>query len=136
MVNQGKMTRILGWTFLLLIGIVSCKEEAEPTSFQGQVVFADDNAPFLNGYIEFTARGDGASGKLADFRQLPLNVDNGTFEITFDANEDIVDFNIEVSDTVFLDVIGPEDGLDCGSIPCEGIASGGNYRNLVISVPR
>ncbi|MDW3194446.1 MAG: hypothetical protein R8G66_18865 [Cytophagales bacterium] len=136
MINRGKIIRILGWSLLLLTAVIACKEEAEPTMFQGQVVFADDNEPFLNGYIEFTAGSDGASGKLADFRELPLEAKNGAFEIIFDANEDIVSFNIEVSDTVFFDVIGPEDGLDCGAIPCEEISPGNDYRNLIIRVPR
>lgn len=120
----------------MFIGFMSCKEAAEPTTFQGKVVFADDNAPFVNGYIEFTARGDGASGKLAEFRELPLAATNGEFDLTFPANEDIVSISLEVRDTVFLDVIGPNGGLNCGVIPCEEIAPGNVYSNLVISVPR
>ncbi len=130
------MRRYLGWFILFLLGAVSCKEEEDPTSFQGEVVYADDNAPFLRGNIQFTAKGTGAGGKVTDFRQFPLDVENGAFEITFEANEDIIGFDIEVSDTVFFERIGPEQGLDCGAIPCEGISPGRNYRDLIIRVPR
>lgn len=127
--------RFLGWSFLLLLGFISCSEEEDPTTFQGEVVYANDNSPFLRGNIQFTAKGTGAGGKVTDFRQLPLN-NNGAFEINFAANEDIIGFDIEVSDTVFFERIGSEQGLDCGSIPCEAVAPGRNYRDLVIRVPR
>lgn len=131
-----EIRRFLSWFFLLLLVVVSCKEEEGPTSFQGVVVYADDNTPFLRGSIQFTAKGSGTGGKVADSRQFSLAMNNGAFDIAFQANEDIASFDIEVSDTVFFERIGPEQGLDCVSISCVGIAPGQNYSDLVITVPR
>lgn len=90
-------------TILIFLGCLSCKEDPQPTSFQGVVVYEDDGVRFIDGTITILERSNskniGAGPNTSDFRKIYLDILNGQFNVNFDAKEDVTEYRINVSDT-------------------------------------
>ncbi|HHP7242477.1 MAG TPA: hypothetical protein ACFCUD_12435 [Cyclobacteriaceae bacterium] len=127
------------WILITFLACTSCKEDPQPTSFQGVVVYEDDGARLTNGRMTISSEGNskniGAGPNVIDVKIISLDSGNGEFNVMFNANEDVIDYQIVIQDFtrtdasfVFID--------ECGSIACNGIKPGKAYENLVIEVPR
>lgn len=125
--------------FLVFLICFACKEDPQPTSFEGMVVYQDDGARFTEGRMTISSEGDpkfiGDGSNVIDVAIIALDSTNGTFNVMFDANEDIIDYQIVIRDfnKPDLSIVFIE---NCGYILCEGIKPGKAYTDLIIEVPR
>lgn len=114
---------------------MSCKEDPQPTSFDGVVVYDDDGLPFTKGVIKITSEGNsngiGTGRNFIELKQSNLDTANGSFNLFFFANDEIESFDILIDNgDINFDL------TECGSIQCQGIKPGISYTDLVIEVPR
>ena len=132
-------------SFLIIALLLGCEEEVHgPTSFEGKVVYADDETPFTSGFVEidFNQYRVGTSSLLG-FERILISED-GSFLLEFDQNEDIDYFAIEIevisyidsTIILFTDSYTEISGLDCSPYNCDEIEPGKDYKNLLIKVPR
>ena len=127
----------LGLVFYCLL-FISCDKEsttvANPTSFSGKVIFSDTGQPFV-GSIQFTGLKNRfpVSENIANKRQ---NLDSeGTFNLTFDANNEIGTFVITISEPPDSE-LNPSSiaSYSCGELDCEIVVPGKVYENLIFEV--
>ncbi|UZR99805.1 hypothetical protein [Chondrinema litorale] len=137
------MKRYIIFCFIVLL--YSCEDEViGPTSFEGKVVYADDETPFNTGYINIGSNQYRVgTPDLLDFKRVIIS-DDGSFNVEFEQDENIDYFDIEIEVITYVDSIGfiysgnylQSSGLDCTPYNCDEIEPGKDYKNLLIKVPR
>jgi len=119
--------------------------QAQPTIFQGRVLYSDTNEPVFNARIRIIASESVLFAGDLSIETLDGNLDasaQGTFDITFNADSRIDYFSVSV--TIFDDenqnlIIGGSNignGMVCSPIGCDDFVPGNEYTDLTILVPK
>jgi len=119
--------------------------QAQPTIFQGRVLYSDTNEPVSNASFFIVGRESVlfAGDITIEFNDVMLDTaSQGEFDITFNADPEIDYFFVGVD---FFDeqnpglIIGGSDfanGMVCGPVGCDDFVPGNEYTDLTIVVPR
>jgi hypothetical protein len=119
--------------------------QAQPTIFQGEVLYADNSEPVSNakiGIIGFESFLFGGDVPIETLEGILDKSAQGEFNLTFKADPDIDYFFIGVT---FYDqanpglIIGGSDfanGMVCSPVDCRSFEPGKEYTGLTIVVPR
>jgi len=119
--------------------------EAQPTTFQGRVLYSDTNEPVSSSMIRIIARESALFAGDISIETLDGTLDDSTqgiFSITFRADSRIDYFSVGVT---FFDeevpdlIIGSSNlanGMVCNPIDCDSFIPGNEYTDLTILVPR
>ena len=150
-VNKSKSVFIIAFMFaMMLFGCESDdnkedEPQAQPTIFQGRVLYSDTNEPVFNARIRIIASESVLFAGDLSIETLDGNLDasaQGTFDITFNADSRIDYFSVSV--TIFDDenqnlIIGGSNignGMVCSPIGCDDFVPGNEYTDLTILVPK
>ncbi len=119
--------------------------QAEPTVFQGRVLYSDTNEPVSSAVIRIIAFESVLFAGDISIETLDGILDESTqgdFNLMFKANSDIDNFSIGVD---FFDPENPglliggsgiANGMVCNPIDCDAFLPGNEYNDLTILVPR
>ena len=119
--------------------------QAQPTIFQGRVLYSDTNEPVSNASFFIVGRESVlfAGDITIEFNDVMLDTaSQGEFDITFNADPEIDYFFVGVD---FFDeqnpglIIGGSDfanGMVCSPVGCDDFVPGNEYTDLTIVVPR
>jgi hypothetical protein len=119
--------------------------QAQPTIFQGRVLYSDTKEPVTNTTIWVTASENElfAGDVIIESKSVMLSdTSQGEFNITFSSDPRIDYFTFEVN---FFDEEVPDliiggsnfaNGMVCNPIDCDDYVPGNEYTDLTIVVPR
>lgn len=119
--------------------------QVQPTVFQGEVLYSDNNEPVSSAIIRIIARESVLFAGDISIETLDGNLNafsQGKFYLIFKADLDIDYFSIGVD---FFDenvpdlIIGGSDisnGMICKPVDCDAFVPGNEYTDLIILVPR
>lgn len=119
--------------------------QAQPTVFQGRVLYSDTNEPVSSSMIRIIARESALFAGDISIETLDGTLDastQGIFNITFRADSRIDYFSVGVT---FFDeevpdlIIGSSNianGMVCSPVGCDYFVPGNEYTDLTIVVPR
>ncbi|MEM8927061.1 MAG: hypothetical protein AAGC45_02570 [Bacteroidota bacterium] len=119
--------------------------QAQPTLFQGRVLYSDTNEPVTNTTLWVTASENElfAGDVIIESKSVMLSDNSqGEFNITFSSDPRIDYFSVEVN---FFDEEVPDliiggsniaNGMVCDPIGCDDFVPGNEYTDLTILVPR